>query len=99
MNFQQLGGRIKFSELGFGNDMTKTLLDFDPADMEKMMQEMLNDTMQKVQQFTLNEELEMNFNNEFNLKSAKGGEISGKMAISGKTTPMMMTELQASNEA
>ena len=78
--------------------MNKKLPDFNPADMEKMMQEMLNDTMQKVQQFTLDEELEMNFNNEFNLKSAKGGEISGKMTISGKTTPMMMTELQASNE-
>ena len=62
------------------------------------MQGMVVHIMQKLTQFTLNEELEMNFNEEFNLKSEKGGEISGKMAISGKTTPIMMTEVQGSNE-
>jgi len=82
-----------------GDDFAKLVIEKGPPNIAEGIEGVITPVADKIEEFTIDEELEINFNTQFSLKPQKGGEISMKVGLNGKTTPKKMRDIWASNEA
>jgi len=98
-SLEKLGGSYEVDVYNLGEDLVKIVLDNEPNNVEEAIEGVITPAMEKIQEFTLDEELEVKFNTEFSLKPQKGGELSIKVGLNGKTTPKKVANIKSSNEA
>ena len=87
-----------FLILFFRDDFAKLVIEKGPPNIAEGIEGVITPVADKIEEFTIDEELEINFNTQFSLKPQKGGEISMKVGLNGKTTPKKMRDIWASNE-